>query len=88
MSDKKPFFDPVDTKINFTEAEIELLHDWEKNNILEKYLHKNVKSTKTFSFLDGPITHGCSPCLGKDLQGSLAKVLQYAGFQGEIPEWF
>ncbi len=52
----KPYFEPVDLKINFAEAEEKLLRSWDDNNILEKYLRKNSKSKKIFSFLDGPIT--------------------------------
>lgn len=56
MSSYKPYFNPVNLKINFSEAEKDLLLKWEKEGILKKYLHKNISSDKTFSFLDGPIT--------------------------------
>lgn len=56
VSKGKPYFDSVDTKINFSDAEEELLQIWKINNILAKYLHKNIESNKVFSFLDGPIT--------------------------------
>lgn len=56
MSDKKTYFDPVDTRVKFSEKEKELLEYWQENKIRERYLQKNSKSKKTFSFLDGPIT--------------------------------
>ncbi len=59
MSSKKktkPFFDPVDSKVNFPEMEQKILEEWEKNGTVEKYLARNNSSKKTFSFIDGPIT--------------------------------
>src|SRR3989344_620208 len=49
-------FQPVNTQVNFVELEKELLKSWYEGGIVDKYLHKNDKSDKTFSFLDGPIT--------------------------------
>ncbi|MGD8744070.1 MAG: isoleucine--tRNA ligase [Candidatus Woesebacteria bacterium] len=53
---KKDYFDPVDTKIDFSEAEKVLLDKWYEEGVVEKYLKKNNSSEKYFSFLDGPIT--------------------------------
>lgn len=50
------YFDPVDTKIIFPEAEKKLLNRWYKEGIVQKYLNKNKTSKKYYSFLDGPIT--------------------------------
>src|SRR3989344_1350882 len=52
----KSYFDPVDTQVNFPEAEKKLLDEWHKKGIVDKYLRKNNSSNKYFSFLDGPIT--------------------------------
>ncbi|MBI3109442.1 isoleucine--tRNA ligase [Candidatus Daviesbacteria bacterium] len=49
-------FKPVSSQVDFVALEKELLEYWEKQKILEKYLHKNDSSEKKFSFLDGPIT--------------------------------
>lgn len=49
-------FKPVTPNVNFVDQEKKLLDKWYKNGIVEKYLHKNDKSTDKFSFLDGPIT--------------------------------
>lgn len=56
MAKLKPFFDEVDTKVDFPSLEKEIYKYWEKNKITEKYLNKNKTSKKIFSFLDGPIT--------------------------------
>ncbi len=53
---KKNYFEPVDTKVNFTELEKKRLGRWYKDGIVDKYLHKNDSSDKYFSFIDGPIT--------------------------------
>ncbi|MBI4991426.1 class I tRNA ligase family protein, partial [Candidatus Gottesmanbacteria bacterium] len=49
-------FKPVDPKPNFPEMEKKILDFWYKQGIVDKYLHKNDRSNKRFSFLDGPIT--------------------------------
>ncbi|OGE42586.1 isoleucine--tRNA ligase [Candidatus Daviesbacteria bacterium RIFCSPLOWO2_01_FULL_39_12] len=46
----------VSSQIDFPKMERELLDFWSQEGIVEKYLHKNNKSEKKFSFLDGPIT--------------------------------
>jgi isoleucyl-tRNA synthetase len=56
MASKKPYFEPVDLQVNFSELEKRLLKDWEKSGLVKKYLNRNKKSKKYFSFLDGPIT--------------------------------
>ncbi|MBI2334913.1 isoleucine--tRNA ligase [Candidatus Daviesbacteria bacterium] len=49
-------FKQVSSQIDFPAMERELLDYWYKQGIVEKYLHRNDKSEKKFSFLDGPIT--------------------------------
>lgn len=56
MADKKPFFDEVQSRVNFPELEKKLFDEWNKKGIVKKYLEKNNSSKKRFSFLDGPIT--------------------------------
>jgi len=56
MDNKKPFYDPVDSKVNFVEQEKQLLKNWYEKGVVKKYLEKNSTSEKYFSFLDGPIT--------------------------------
>lgn len=53
---KSAGFKPVSPIIDFPLLERELLEKWEKNGLVEKYLHKNDSAKQNFSFLDGPIT--------------------------------
>lgn len=53
---KNVYFDKVEQKVDFPTMEKKILDGWEKNGIVNKYLHKNDASQKYFSFLDGPIT--------------------------------
>ena len=56
MAAKKPFFDVVDSKVDFPSLEKETLKKWEATGLVKKYRERNKNSTKYFSFLDGPIT--------------------------------
>ncbi|MBI4097657.1 MAG: isoleucine--tRNA ligase [Candidatus Levybacteria bacterium] len=49
-------FRNVSPQTDFVQKEYEILEKWYKNGIVDKYLHKNDKSSRKFSFLDGPIT--------------------------------
>jgi len=49
-------FNPISLQVDFPALERELLEKWKKDNLLEKYLHRNDLSSKKYSFLDGPIT--------------------------------
>ena len=44
-------FKPVETNINFPEMEKKWLEEWNKKGVIVKYLKKNDKSNKYFSFL-------------------------------------
>ena len=56
MASKQHSIKLVDSRPDFVKQENELLDKWYKNGITEKYLNKNNNKTKTFSFIDGPIT--------------------------------
>ena len=56
MKNKKDYFKSIDPKPDFPALERELLEHWYKDGIVDKYLNKNKKSEKYFSFQDGPIT--------------------------------
>lgn len=56
MATKKTYFDPVDPRVSFPDMEKKWLEHWYEKGIVDKYLHRNDKSEKYFSFLDGPIT--------------------------------
>lgn len=49
-------FKPVDANHDFIAMEKKWLKHWYEDGVVDKYLHKNNKSKKYFSFLDGPIT--------------------------------
>ncbi len=58
LDSKKPLtgFKPVSPQVDFPKLENDLLLKWEKEKLVDKYLHRNDSSEKNFSFLDGPIT--------------------------------
>jgi isoleucyl-tRNA synthetase len=56
MAKSKPYFDPVELNVSFSELEKKLLSEWYKKGIVKKYLERNIASKKYFSFFDGPIT--------------------------------
>ena len=49
-------FKPVTPNVNFPEMEKKILEGWYSSGLVDRYLHRNDKSEKRFSFLDGPIT--------------------------------
>ncbi len=49
-------FKPISPNVNFPEMEKKILDEWYASGLVDKYLHRNDKSEKRFSFLDGPIT--------------------------------
>ena len=49
-------FKPVTPSVDFPTLEKEILEKWEKEDLVDKYLHRNDSSEKRYSFLDGPIT--------------------------------
>ncbi len=49
-------FEPVSSKIDFPAMEREIMQWWDENDIVKKYLERNEKSEKRFSFIDGPVT--------------------------------
>ncbi len=51
-----PTFHEVPTKVDFPAMERDLLAWWDRDAIVDKYLHRNDAAVKRFSFLDGPIT--------------------------------
>ncbi len=52
----KDGFKPVTPQVDFPALEKEILNRWEKEKLVDKYLHRNDKSKDVYSFLDGPIT--------------------------------
>ena len=56
MSKKKLVFEPTTPRPDFVEIEKNLLKWWYENGVVEKYLKRNDRSARRFSFMDGPIT--------------------------------
>lgn len=52
----RKYFSPVDINLDFAKKEREVLDYWYKRGIVRKYINKNKKASKYFSFIDGPIT--------------------------------
>jgi len=53
---QKKTFKEVSSHPDFVKMENQLLKHWYQSGIVKKYLEKNKKAKKKFSFLDGPIT--------------------------------
>jgi isoleucyl-tRNA synthetase len=49
-------FEPVNSKVDFVQLENDVIEWWRRNDTVERYLHRNEKAEKRFSFIDGPIT--------------------------------
>ncbi|MDA0677096.1 MAG: class I tRNA ligase family protein, partial [Chloroflexi bacterium] len=49
-------FEAVDSKVDFIALEHSILGLWKDRNVLDRYLHRNDGASKTFPFMDGPIT--------------------------------
>lgn len=49
-------FAPVNSRVDFVEIEKRRLEWWRERGIVEKYLTRNDRASKRFSFIDGPIT--------------------------------
>ncbi len=53
---KSKHFQDVSSHPDFVKMEEQLLEDWYSRGVVKKYLNKNAKAKKKFTFLDGPIT--------------------------------
>jgi len=85
-------FKPIDTNHNFIEMEHKWLKYWYDNGIVNKYLHKNDKSDKYFSFLDGPITAnnpmGVHHAWGRTYKDLWPKFYNLLGFRQRFQNGF
>jgi isoleucyl-tRNA synthetase len=87
-----PFFKDLPQNPNFPEMEMEILKWWQENDIVNKYLHKNDKSDKTFSFLDGPITAngpmGVHHARGRTIKDVFQRYKNLTGFRQRFQNGF
>jgi len=92
MAKSKPFFDPVDLKVDFPSAEKALLRDWEVKGVVKKYLNRNKKSKSYFSFLDGPITAnnpmGVHHAWGRTYKDLWQRFKNMQGYRGRFQNGF
>jgi isoleucyl-tRNA synthetase len=85
-------FKPVEVNHNFIEMEHKWLKYWYEEGIVDKYLHKNDKSDKYFSFLDGPITAnnpmGVHHAWGRTYKDLWPKFYNLLGFRQRFQNGF
>jgi len=90
--EKNRGFKPVDSSHNFIKMEHKWLKYWYEEGIVEKYLHKNDKSKKYFSFLDGPITAnnpmGVHHAWGRTYKDLWPKFYNLLGFRQRFQNGF
>jgi isoleucyl-tRNA synthetase len=75
----------VDSKFDFVAMEQKTLDFWKTNEIVEKYMKKNVGSKQKFSFFDGPITAnnqmGLHHAWGRAYKDFVARYKTMKGFE-------
>ncbi len=85
-------FKPVTPNVNFPEMEKKILDWWYSSGIVEKYLQRNNKSPKRFSFLDGPITAnnpmGVHHAWGRTYKDLWQKFYNMRGFRQRFQNGF
>ncbi|PJE67044.1 isoleucine--tRNA ligase, partial [Candidatus Shapirobacteria bacterium CG10_big_fil_rev_8_21_14_0_10_36_6] len=86
------FFTELPQNPNFPQLEKEIMDWWTQNDILNKYLHRNDKSEKTFSFIDGPITAnnpmGVHHALGRTLKDVFQRFKNLQGYAQRFQNGF
>ncbi len=85
-------FKSVDPNTNFPEMEKKWLKHWYKKGIVKKYLTKNNKSDKYFSFQDGPITAnnpmGVHHAWGRSYKDLWPKFFNLLGYRQKFQNGF
>ncbi|MBI5127716.1 isoleucine--tRNA ligase [Candidatus Roizmanbacteria bacterium] len=85
-------FKPVNPNINFPEMEKAWLKHWYGKGVVKKYLNKNKKSKKYFSFMDGPITAnnpmGVHHAWGRTYKDLWPKFYNLLGYQERFQNGF
>jgi len=88
----KSKFKEISSKLDFPQLEKGILSFWKENKILEKYLKRNQKSKKKFSFLDGPITAnnpmGVHHAWGRTLKDLYQRFKNMQGFEQRFQNGF
>src|SRR4030042_1679290 len=85
-------FKSVDLKVDFPKLEREIMNYWYSKGIVKKYLEKNNKSQKNFSFIDGPITAnnpmGIHHAWGRTYKDLWQKFYNMRGFRQRFQNGF
>lgn len=86
------YFPDLPNQPNFPELEKQILNWWYSHDIVNQYLHKNDKSDKTFSFIDGPITAngsmGVHHARGRTLKDAFQRYKNAQGFAQRFQNGF
>lgn len=89
---QKHFFTELQTTTDFVADEIKTLENWNKSDLVSKYLHKNDASKKIFSFIDGPITAnnpmGVHHARGRTLKDVIQRYKNAQGFAQRFQNGF
>lgn len=87
-----PYFNHLEPNPDFPNMEIELLKWWQDNDVINRYLHQNDNSSKTFSFIDGPITAngpmGVHHARGRTLKDVFQRYKNATGFAQRFQNGF
>jgi len=85
-------FKELPSQPNFPELEKEIFNWWQKNDLVNQYLHKNDNSKTTFSFVDGPITAnapmGVHHARGRTLKDVFQRYKNAQGFAQRFQNGF
>lgn len=85
-------FSQISSNVSFPQLEEELLARWYKDGIVAKYLNRNEKSAKRFSFLDGPITAnnpmGVHHAWGRTYKDLWQRFFNMRGYRGRFQNGF
>ncbi len=89
---KKDFFQSPDPRPDFPKKEKETLDWWYSSDLSKKYLKKNEKSKKKFSFIDGPITAnnpmGVHHARGRAIKDVFQRYKNLQGFRQRFQNGF
>lgn len=89
---KKKTFEPVSSRVDFVALEKKILKEWDSSGLVEKYLKRNARAKKHFSFIDGPITAnnpmGVHHAWGRTLKDFFQRYKNMQGHQQRFQNGF
>ncbi|MBK5113357.1 MAG: isoleucine--tRNA ligase [Candidatus Heimdallarchaeota archaeon] len=88
----KQLFPEVTSSLDLITLELEVLEFWEKNKVFEKLVEQNSKSTKHYSFIDGPITAnnpmGLHHAWGRSIKDLIQRYWAMKGYEQRFQNGF